>query len=142
MRTAAIEEQNRYLMERQRNFRIAADVVCDAWASFAEVEAVAVIGSVARALWKEVPRFREFRRERIEVSFDSMPSLIFSLLLRLDCKIVPLAIGKSEILEAGLLPAKALMLAAKTSRQQETDGDYAHLHILILRVSQAHWNKA
>ncbi len=67
MRSAAIEEQNRYLMERQRHFRIAADVVCDAWASFAEVEAVAVIGSVARALWKEVPRFREFRRERIEV---------------------------------------------------------------------------
>lgn len=67
MRRAEIEEQNRYLMERQRYFRFAADVVCDAWASFAEVEAVAVIGSVARTLWKEVPRFREFRRERIEV---------------------------------------------------------------------------
>lgn len=67
MRRAAIEEQNRYLMDRQRHFRIAADVVCNTWASFAEVQAVAVIGSVARMLWKEVPRFREFRRERIEV---------------------------------------------------------------------------
>lgn len=28
---------------------------------------MAVIGSVAKALWKELPRFPEFRRERIEV---------------------------------------------------------------------------
>jgi hypothetical protein len=31
------------------------------------VQAVAVIGSVAKMLWKEVPRFSEFRREGIEV---------------------------------------------------------------------------
>ena len=41
--------------------------MCDAWASFAEVQAVAVVGSVAKTLWKEVPRFREFRRQGIEV---------------------------------------------------------------------------
>ena len=34
---------------------------------FPEVEAVAVIGSVAKALWKEVPRFREFHRAGIEI---------------------------------------------------------------------------
>src|SRR5579864_2462316 len=62
MRHAAIEEQNRHLLERQRQFRMAADVVTDPWMRFAEVQAVAVIGSVAKALWKEVPRFREFRR--------------------------------------------------------------------------------
>lgn len=67
MRRAAIEEQNRYLLERQRQFRMAADVVTAAWMEFGEVRAVAVIGSVAKALWKEVPRFSEFRRERIEV---------------------------------------------------------------------------
>jgi hypothetical protein len=67
MRRAAIEEQNRYLLERQRQFRIAADVVTGAWMRFAEVEAIAVIGSVAKALWKELPRFREFRREGTEV---------------------------------------------------------------------------
>jgi hypothetical protein len=67
MRRAEIEEQNRYMLERQRQFRMAADAVTEAWMSFAEVRAVAVIGSVAKALWKEVPRFREFRRERIEV---------------------------------------------------------------------------
>ncbi|BDV39464.1 hypothetical protein DSM21852_27170 [Methylocystis bryophila] len=34
---------------------------------FEEVEAVAVIGSVAKPLWKELPRFREFRRAGITV---------------------------------------------------------------------------
>ena len=67
MRRAEIAEQDRYQLARQREFRMAADVVCDAWAGFAEVEAVAVIGSVAKRLWKEVPRSREFRREGIEV---------------------------------------------------------------------------
>jgi hypothetical protein len=55
------------MLLRQREFRIAADAVTDAWTSFPEVRAVAVIGSVAKPLWKEVPRFSEFRREGIEV---------------------------------------------------------------------------
>jgi hypothetical protein len=67
MRRAAIEKQDRFMLERQRQFRMAADVVTEAWMAFAEVHAIAVIGSVATPLWKEVPRFREFRHERIEV---------------------------------------------------------------------------
>ncbi|HWE05299.1 MAG TPA: hypothetical protein VG274_01240 [Rhizomicrobium sp.] len=67
VRRAEIEEQNRYLLAQQHQFRRAADIVTDAWMAFAEVEAVAVIGSVAKALWKEVPRFRDFRREGTEV---------------------------------------------------------------------------
>jgi hypothetical protein len=67
MRRAAIDEQDRIMVSRQREFRVAADVVSDAWASCPEVQAVAVIGSVARPLWKEVPRFTEFRRAGIEV---------------------------------------------------------------------------
>jgi len=67
MRRAVIEQQNRYMLERQRQFRAAADVVVEAWMKLPEVQAVAVIGSVARALWKEVPRCREFRREGSEV---------------------------------------------------------------------------
>ncbi|CAN7670819.1 hypothetical protein LJR246_005327 [Mesorhizobium sp. LjRoot246] len=55
------------MLERQRQFRAAADVVADAWTRFRDVAAVAVIGSVAKPLWKEVPRFIEFRRARIEV---------------------------------------------------------------------------
>jgi hypothetical protein len=67
MRRAKIEEQDRYLLRQQHDFRRAADIVTDALMRFDEVEAVAVIGSVAKALWKEVPRFYEFRRARIEV---------------------------------------------------------------------------
>jgi len=67
MRRAQIDEQNRYLIRQQHHFRIAADVVTDAWMAFPEVSAVAVIGSVAKRLWKEIPRFAAFRRERIEV---------------------------------------------------------------------------
>ena len=67
MRRGKIEHQNRYLIERQRRFRQAADVVVEAWRAFPEVHAVAVIGSVAGPLWKEVPRFPDFRRAGIEV---------------------------------------------------------------------------
>jgi hypothetical protein len=67
VRRAEIEAQNRYLLKQQHPFRLAADVVADAFVDFPEVEAVAVIGSVAKALWKEVPRFREYRRAGIEV---------------------------------------------------------------------------
>jgi hypothetical protein len=67
MRRAQIAEANSYQLLRQRRYRMAADVVTDAWMRCPEVEAVAVIGSVAKALWKEVPRFREFRRAGIEV---------------------------------------------------------------------------
>jgi hypothetical protein len=67
MRRAAIDEQDRMMITRQREFRAAADIVADAWAAFPEVRAVAVIGSVARPLWREVPRFRGFRSAGIEV---------------------------------------------------------------------------
>lgn len=67
MRRAEIEQQNRYLLDQQRRFRVAADVAADAWMAFPEIHAVAVIGSVAKALWKEVPRFSDFRRAGIEV---------------------------------------------------------------------------
>ncbi len=67
MKRAKIEEQNRYLLRQQHDFRQAADIVTDALMSFEEVEAVAVIGSVAKPLWKEVPRFFEFRRAGVEV---------------------------------------------------------------------------
>jgi hypothetical protein len=67
MRRGVVEEQNSHLLERQRQFRVAADIVCEAFSGFPEVQSVAVIGSVAKPLWKEVPRFRAFRRAGIEV---------------------------------------------------------------------------
>ena len=51
----------------QQDFRRAADIMTDALMIFEEVEAIAVIGSVAKSLWKEIPRFSEFRCAGIEV---------------------------------------------------------------------------
>lgn len=67
MRRSMIDEYDDLMAKRQREFRLAADIVTDAFAAFDEVEAVAVIGSVARPLWKEVPRFREFRQAGIRI---------------------------------------------------------------------------
>lgn len=67
MRRSDIDRENRALLDRQRQFRDAADVVTDAWMAFPVVRAIAVIGSVARPLWKEVPRFREYRSRGIEL---------------------------------------------------------------------------
>ncbi len=67
MRKAQIDEQNRYMIARQQTFRVAADLVTATWSHFPEVAAVALTGSVARPLWKEVPRFSPFRRQRIEI---------------------------------------------------------------------------
>jgi hypothetical protein len=55
------------MLRQQREFRVAADVVTDAWTGFPEVQAIALIGSVAKTLWKEIPRFSNFRRAGIEV---------------------------------------------------------------------------
>ncbi|MGH7035208.1 MAG: hypothetical protein ACREFL_15860 [Stellaceae bacterium] len=67
VKRARIEEENRRQLRSQQDFRKAADIVTDALMSFEEVEAIAVIGSVAKFLWKEVQRFSEFRRAGIEV---------------------------------------------------------------------------
>jgi len=64
---AGIEDQNGLLLDRYREFRIAADAVAAAWRSHPHVLAVALIGSVARDPWKEVPRFAPYRRARIEL---------------------------------------------------------------------------
>ena len=67
VKRAWIEEQNRYLLRLQQDFRQSADIVTDALMNFEEVEAIAVIGSVAKSLWKEVPRFSKFRCAGIEL---------------------------------------------------------------------------
>jgi hypothetical protein len=62
VKRAQVDEQNRHLLRMQQDFRRAADIVADALMTFEEVDSIAVIGSVAKSLRKEVPRFSEFRR--------------------------------------------------------------------------------
>lgn len=64
---AQIDEQNQILLRLQRNFRLAADVVAEAFSQLPAVNRVVLFGSVAVPLKKEVPRFREFRRYHIAV---------------------------------------------------------------------------
>ena len=64
---AEIESQDRFLLRRYREFRIAADRVTAAWRDHPHVLAVSLIGSLARDPWKEVPRFSPYRRAGIEV---------------------------------------------------------------------------
>ncbi len=63
----AIEEEDRLMLRRQAELRLAADAVTAALAELPEVVAVALIGSVARPLWREVPRFTPFRSQRIPI---------------------------------------------------------------------------
>lgn len=64
---AGIDTENRYLLRRYREFRLAADRVTAAWRRHPHVVAVSLIGSLARDPWKEVPRFQPFRRAGIEL---------------------------------------------------------------------------
>jgi len=95
---AGIAEQNELLLRRQYQFRIAADAVVEAWRDRPEVETVALFGSVAVPLWKEVPRFSEYRRKGIAVWH--------------ECKDVDLAVWLSRTDELnGLRKAKSRALS-------------------------------
>ncbi len=62
-----IADNDRRLLALQAQFRRAADALAAAFAEFPEVRTVALFGSVARPLWREVPRFPDFRRHEIEL---------------------------------------------------------------------------
>jgi hypothetical protein len=62
-----IDSEDQYLLRRQEQFRLAAEAVATAMSSLPEVEKIALFGSVARPLEREVPRFRRFRRAQIEL---------------------------------------------------------------------------
>lgn len=62
---AGIAAQNNTLLRHYRQFRRAADAVTAAWQDYPQVAAVALIGSLAIAPWKEISRFSPYRRARI-----------------------------------------------------------------------------
>jgi hypothetical protein len=57
-----IAEEDRLLLRRQEELRAAADYVAVGFARLPVVERVVLMGSVARPLEREVPRFTKFRR--------------------------------------------------------------------------------
>src|SRR5664279_3759887 len=80
---AAIVAEERGLLERQRVFRCAADRVTAALAQCPSVEAIALIGSVARPLRREVPRFAPYKQLRVPIAH--------------ECKDVDLAVWVTQL---------------------------------------------
>jgi hypothetical protein len=79
-----IAEEDRRQLKQQHDFRVAADAVAAALVSFPEVERIALFGSVARPLLREVPRFQPYRRLGIEVLHECSDVDLAVWLTRLD----------------------------------------------------------
>ena len=62
-----VDEENILMLRQQRLFRWAAQSIAVAMSEVPEVQKIIAFGAVARPLEMEVPRFREFRRHRIEI---------------------------------------------------------------------------
>lgn len=67
-----IEKQNEYLLRRQSEFREAANYITNELNQFSEITRIFLIGSVAKPLKEEVPRFRRFKRHGIKVLHECM----------------------------------------------------------------------
>ncbi len=81
--TAAIAKEEQWLLERQRVFRVVADRLTAALARCNDIEAIALIGSVARPLRREVPRFAPYKQLRLPIAH--------------ECKDVDLAVWVSRV---------------------------------------------
>jgi predicted nucleotidyltransferase len=62
-----VDRENERMAQRHRLFRRAARRVAEELALLPAVRKVVLIGSVARELWKEVPRFAKFRRAGVQI---------------------------------------------------------------------------
>ena len=98
-----IELQNRFMLRRQKLFRIAADFLANEFRQFEWVLKVILFGSVASPLCKEVPRFSPYKRKRIEIWH--------------ECSDLDLAVWVNNTAELSLL-RKARNKALATMRQQ------------------------
>jgi len=62
-----VEEENTLMLRRQCLFRWAAQAIAISMSKMPEVEKITAFGAVAQPLKMEIPRFRAFRRRRIEI---------------------------------------------------------------------------
>jgi hypothetical protein len=82
---ADIAEEDVDMLRRQSSFRRAADAVVAAFTAFSEVQAIALFGSAAQPLPREVPRFRHYRRYGIETLHECKDVDLAAWVDRLDC---------------------------------------------------------
>ena len=62
-----VDGDDRNMLRRQEQLRLAAEAVAAAMSQLPEVEKIVLFGSVARPLKREVPRFRKYRRAGVEI---------------------------------------------------------------------------
>ncbi len=108
---ADIAEQNARLQTQYYRFRLAAALVTRELLTLPAVQRVELIGSTANPLWKEVPRFREYRRYRIAVWH--------------ECKDVDLAVWVSQVEDLKSLQ-KARNHGLQTMFTRESQGVASH----------------
>ena len=80
-----IDSKDLSMLRRQKQFHIAADAVATAMGQLTAVERIAVFGSVTKPLEREVPRFRKFRRARIDVWHECKDADLAVWVSNLDC---------------------------------------------------------
>jgi hypothetical protein len=78
-----LAEENRWMLRRQEEFRLAAEYVAAGFAEFEPVQKIVLFGSVASPLEEEIPRFRKFRRA--------------GQMLLYECKDVDLAVWLTDL---------------------------------------------
>jgi hypothetical protein len=86
---AVIAAEERGLLERQRTFRFAADRVTAALGRYRDVEAIALIGSVARPLRREVPRFAPYKQLRLPIAHECKDVDLAAWVSRVDGVSIP-----------------------------------------------------
>lgn len=80
-----IREENEAMLRRQREFQLAAEYVAGAFRKHPSVLRVALIGSAASPLNKEIPRFRQFRRAGVSIWHECRDVDLAVWLDDLDC---------------------------------------------------------
>jgi hypothetical protein len=106
---AAIAAEERGLLERQRVFRSVADRLAVALSRCQAVEAIALIGSVARPLRREVPRFSPYRQLRLPIAHECKDVDLAAWVSRLDgleeLRRVRVRVAQDIVAENGYGPA-------------------------------------
>jgi hypothetical protein len=111
------EDENTLMLRRQCRFRWAAQSIARALSERAEVQKVAAFGAVAQPLLMEVPRFRQFRRNRIEILH--------------ECADLDLAVWTTDLAQLALL--KKALRRGLSLVQDTSYGGVAH-HQVDLHV--------
>jgi hypothetical protein len=117
-----IEDQNHYLLKRQKVFRMAAEYFTREASQLSWVMTIALIGSVAQPLKKEVPRFRDYRRSGIEVWH--------------ECKDVDVAIWVSQLSDLNALRKARSEAVKKMSSETEGLANVAHHQLDVFILDQ------